>query len=674
VGAFEKGNAGGKKKIMAEIRETLTLADHFSESFHTFIELGNKAVQTTQQLDKSVTHALGRSAGATIGAIRNLGKQTEQTNLLLSQIVQQQQRHTQETKKTERSASRLLSTFKRIAAAMGTVSLVKSFLGFSDTQTQIHARLNLMNDGLQSTDRLNEMIYQSALRSRAAYASTADAVAKMGLNAGNAFQSNEELIAFMEAVNKQFAIGGGSVAAMDGAMVQLTQAMSSGALRGEELNSILDAAPGIARNIEQYMGWAAGSIKKYAEDGKITAEVVKYAMLDAADSINEQFNSMPMTLSQAMVQIRNVVQHNLQDAASEWNAFIQSADGQRVLNEMIVLFSMLAQVGVDALSFIGQGSMLAADNLDFILPVLGAIGIGLAILHAQAIATAAGNVAGALATAAGWALAHWQVLLLIAVLAGALVAAQQFGLGMQEVGGFVGQVFGMIYAVGYNVFATLWNVIAAFAEFFANVFNHPVSAAVHLFSDALDAILSMVETVAGAIDALTGSNLQGAVSGWRNSVSGWVDQTFGENAVQIKRMANLDIGSTAAEWGQYGSNLGAKLDNMNLNLEDIAGSFGGFNLGDIPTGGQFDVGNVGKVGSIKNVEGDIHLADEDLKLYRDLAERRYMNRIELKTLAPNINVTLPAGSSGRLEAQDVADTLKMMLIEQMNAQTAVAHG
>ena len=223
---------------MGKINETLTLTDQFSASFHTFIALGNQAVQTTQMLDKSLTRAMGKSAGAVIGSIRELGGQLEKQNQDMLKIIQNQKRHQTEVERTNRSAKQLLSTFRNIAAATGATMLAKSFLSFSDTQTQIIARLGLMNDGLQDTMQLNEMIYQSAQRSRASYTSTADAIAKMGLNAGNAFSSNQELIAFMESVNKQFAIGGGSAAAMEGAMVQLTQAMASGALRGEELNSI----------------------------------------------------------------------------------------------------------------------------------------------------------------------------------------------------------------------------------------------------------------------------------------------------------------------------------------------------------------------------------------------------------------------------------------------------
>lgn len=660
---------------MGVINETLTLTDGFSSSFRTFNDLGAQAVRTTQMLDKSLTNAMGKSAGAIIGNMRQLGTQLAEQNQQLIEAINNQKKWKEETDRTNQSHMNLLSTIKTAAAALGAVTLTKAFLGYADTQTQIISRLNLINDGLQTTDQLNEMIYQSAQRSRASYASTADAIAKMGLNAGNAFSSNQELIAFMETVNKQFAIGGSSAASMEGAMIQLTQAMGAGVLRGEELNSILDAAPGIARNIEQYMGWASGSIKQYAEQGLVSAEIVKNAMLASSDSINQQFESMPMTLSQAMNMMRNEVQHSLQDAASEWNDFINSADGQRLLRQMINLFSTLADVGVDALGFIGEKALWVVDNLDFILPILAAIGVAYGVLKAQAIITAAAQVGGALAAAAAWALANWPILLLIAVLAGALIAAQQFGIGMQEVGAWVGMVFGMIYAVGYNVFATLWNVIAAFAEFFANVWNDPLGATVRLFASVFDSILGMIETVAGAIDALLGSNLSGAVSGFRNKISGWVDDTFGENAVQIKRMAELDVYDTSQQWGQYGSNLGSKLDNLNLNIEDLAGGLGNLSgFSNIGVGGDLgDIGKVGSVGSVKNVEGDVNLSDEDLKLYRDLAERRYMNQIELKTLAPNIAVTLPAGAGKNLTADDVANKIKTMLIQQMASNTAVSH-
>ena len=589
-------------------------------------------------------------------------------NSALIDTIENQSRLGRETQKTNDQASKLLSTIKRIAAAAGVTTLVRSFLDFSDTQAQINARLNLMNDGFQTTNELSEMIYQSALRSKAAYSDTADAVGKMGLNAGNAFSSNQELIAFTEQVNKQFKIGGASAQEQSNAMVQLTQAMAAGVLRGQDLNSILAAAPGIARTIEESMGWASGSIKQYAEDGKVTAQVVKNALLDMADQTNQKFESIPMTLSDAMTQAQNIVQHEVKQMAQSWNDFIQTDQGQEVLGEAISLLSVMAQVGTDALSGIGSAALFVADNMDMILPILAAVGLGFLLVKAQAVQAALGSAAAAGIHMASWAVANWPILLLVALFAGALIAAQQFGIGMQEVGGWVGQVFGMTYAVGYNVFATLWNVIASFAEFFANVFNDPVAAIAHLFSNALDTILSMVETAAGAIDALTGSHLQGAVSGFRGKLSGWVDDTFGENAIQIKRMANLDIGATASEWGNYGANLGSKLDNLDLDIGKLAGSFN-----DLDLSGGNNIDKVAKVGKVGKVD-DIKLSDEDLKIYRDLAERRYMNKIELKTLAPEINVSIPESAGGNLTADDVTDYIRKMLIEQMNSQTSVSHG
>lgn len=689
---------------MGKIQENLVLTDEFTAAFTRFLTLGESAVGATERinnsinmmgqssntiaaagfntLDQKITELSGKiqEQGAALQALGDTansisGKGFDQMtaaikegNSALIDTIENQSRLGRETQKTNDQAGKLLSTIKRIAAAAGVTTLVRSFLDFSDTQAQINARLNLMNDGFQTTNELSEMIYQSALRSKAAYSDTADAVGKMGLNAGNAFSSNQELIAFTEQVNKQFKIGGASAQEQSNAMVQLTQAMAAGVLRGQDLNSILAAAPGIARTIEESMGWASGSIKQYAEDGKVTAQVVKNALLDMADQTNQKFESIPMTLSDAMTQAQNIVQHEVKQMAQSWNDFIRTDQGQEILGEAISLLSVMAQVGTDALSGIGSAALFVADNMDMILPILAAVGLGFLLVKAQAVQAALGSAAAAGIHMASWAAANWPILLLMALFAGALIAAQQFGIGMQEVGGWVGQVFGMTYAVGYNVFATLWNVIASFAEFFANVFNDPVAAIAHLFSNALDTILSMVETAAGAIDALTGSHLQGAVSGFRGKLSGWVDDTFGENAIQIKRMANLDIGATAAEWGNYGANLGSKLDNLDLDIGKLAGSFN-----DLDLSGGNNIDKVAKVGKVGKVD-DIKLSDEDLKIYRDLAERRYMNKIELKTLAPEINVSIPESAGGNLTADDVTDYIRKMLIEQMNSQTSVSHG
>ena len=699
---------------MGVINETFVLTDNFSSTFNTFEAAGNRAlnhivtldqsvtdlfnknsgatvaavqdvgsaVQKTNQLltqanqsaymlDQNLSRAMGRSSGAVIGSIRQLGVQIQHENQELLKAISNQRQHTAEIENTNKSAKGLLSTIKKIAAATGAMVLTKMFLSTADAQSQVNAKLDLINDGLQSTEALQDMIFASAQRTRTSYLDTANVVAKIGQNAKDAFTNNAELIQFAESLNKQFVIAGASQQEIASASLQLTQALGAGVLRGEELNAVFESAPNIIRTIADYLGVSVGEIRELAADGAITAEIVKNAMLSATDEIDKTFRDMPMTLSQAFTMGKNEIQKSLQESFEGWSDYLQTDEAQQAMTRLINLFSLAAKVGVGALSIIGKGALWVSNNLDFIIPILAAIGVAYAILRAQAIRTALISIAGALKTAGAWMLAHWPILLLVAVLAGALIAAQQFGFGMQEVGGWVGQVFGMIYAVGHNVFATLWNVIASFAEFFANVFNDPVAAIAHLFADALDAILSMVETVAGAIDALTGSNLQGAVSGFRDNLSSWVDNTFGENAIQIKRMANLDVGATAAEWGKYGADLGSKLDNMDISLDSLADTFGGFDTSSIPEAGDLNVGDVGRV---KKIDGDVNLSDEDIKLYRDLAERRYMNNVELQTLAPQISVSIPESAAKNLTSKDIADKLKVLLIQQAAAHTSVSHG
>lgn len=702
---FADSSAASAQQLDA-MRSSLVAQQSLYMAQNQRLESQKQKVQELQQSYDLLTQSKGAEAGATIRASEalaraqiaeaNILKQAARTSEMISRqneeitkfaermseagsatrkAARQQEEHKRKVEETTNSANKLVSTIKRIAAATGIMAGIKSFLELSDTQTQTNARLSMMVDNLDEVSGLQREIFQSAQRARASYEDTADSIAKMALNAGQAFNSNDELIRFMESVNKRFAIGGTAAEQQKSAMLQLTQAMGAGALRGEELNSILDAAPGIARDIEKYMGWASGSIKQYAEDGKVSAEIVKNAMLSASSTIDEQFISMPMTLGQAMTMIKNEVQDSLRDSANEWNDFMNSADGQEILSKMIVLFSTLAEVGIDTLSFLGQGALFVANNLDFVLPVLASIALAYGIVHAQSILATAANVAGGLATASAWAAAHWPLLLLAAGFAAAMIAAQQFGLDMQSVGEWVGMTLGMIYAVGYNVFASLWNTIAAFAEFFANVWDDPLGATARLFFNVFDTILGIVETTAGAIDALLGTKFSGAVAGFRGQLSGWADETFGENAIQIKRMASLDVNETSKQWGQYGGNLGSKLDDMNFSLSDIANSMSGFDASSIPTAGELgNIGKVGSVGNVKNVEGEIRLSDEDVRLYRDLAERRYMNQIELKTLAPNIHVSIPESAAGSLSASDVADTIKVMLIEQMSSQTAVSHG
>ena len=203
-------------------------------------------------------------------------------------------------------AENLTASLKKLGTAFLGSKLVSGIVSMSDEMTQTTARLNLMNDGLQSTANLQELIYQSAMRSRGAYNATADAVAKMGLLAGDAFSSNQETIAFVEQLNKQFKIAGTSAEGQAAAMLQITQAMGSGVLRGEELNSVFEQAPTIIQSIADYLGVSVGEIRNMAQEGELTASIVKSALLSSAEETNQKFNEIPLTWSDVWTQASNM--------------------------------------------------------------------------------------------------------------------------------------------------------------------------------------------------------------------------------------------------------------------------------------------------------------------------------------------------------------------------------
>lgn len=537
----------------------------------------------------------------------------------------------------------------------------------SDSMTSINAKLSMINDGSQSNAELQNMIYQSAQRSRAAYSSTANMVARLGMNAKEAFNSNAELVQFAENLNKQFTIAGATQEEMASATLQMTQALSSGVLRGEELNAVFEAAPNVIRTIAGYLGEDIGKIRELASDGQLTAEVVKNAMLSATKDIDEQFRAIPMTFSGAMQTVRNAGVMAFQDVAQQANDLLNSDIGQSAINNLVGAFDILSDVASGAIELLASGAGFVQDNWDLIYPLIMGVVAALAVMGAQSLAT------GAIA-AISFMAANWPLLLIVVGVAMLTMALKQNGVTWQQIGQVVGAVFGALYTVGYTSVMYLWNLFATFAEFFANVFNDPVTAIVHLFSGLLDNILSVVQTAAQAIDALLGSDISGAVAGFRNDIQDFVNETVGENKVQIERMEPTDLMENITNFSEIGENLGSKLDNMDFSLEDIAGGIGGLEDFAIPAAGDLNVGDVGTVGKVKSIDGDVNLSDEDIKLYRDLAERRYMNNVELQTMAPSITINVPKGAGDNINEQDLANKLKAILIQQRAAHTAVSHG
>lgn len=286
----------------------------------------------------------------------------------------------------QNQANKLTGMIKGAVGAYLTINGIGTTLNLSDTLTSTTARLNLMNDGLQTTEDLQNMIYLSAERSRGAYQSTADAVSKLGLMAGDAFSSSEEIIAFTEQLNKQFTIAGTEASGISAAMLQLTQAMGSGVLRGEEYNSILEQAPNIIESIANYMEVPKGQLKDMAAEGKITADIVKNAMFAAAEETNAKFESMPKTFAQIGTSIQNTALIAFQPVLQKLNEIGNSEAFDAVIENIINGLSILASIALNVFNLLILAGGFVADNWSIIGPIFYGIAIAMGIYTAAIIA------------------------------------------------------------------------------------------------------------------------------------------------------------------------------------------------------------------------------------------------------------------------------------------------
>lgn len=644
------------------------VADKGAEAASTI--RANEALARAQITEQNIMRQVSRTSEAIRkqnDAIQEFSKKMNQAEAATKKTVKEQEKHNQKVKETAASSNQLLTTVRQIAGVVAGIKIGGDLIKLSDTMVQTEARLNLMNDGLQSTDQLQQTIYRSAQRTRTSYTDMADVVAKLGQRAGSVFGSTAEIVQFAENLNKQFKIAGASQQEISSASLQLTQALGAGVLRGEELNAVFESAPNIIQTIADYLGKDIGQIRDMAAAGELTAEVVKNAMLSATEQINRDFESIPKTYSDAWTIVKNAGVNALDEVSQKLNDFLNSTAGNKALNGIIGGFEILASVGSAAIDLLTAGAGWVVENWDYVYPVL--IGIGAAF-----VAAGVAGVASGLAAAASWGPVTWTILAIGAIVSSLVFILKQAGVSWQQMGQVAGGVLAILYSIVYTVVAQIWNTFATFAEFLGNMFHNPVMAVAQLFADLADNVLATIESVAAAIDKLLGTDYSSGIASIRGKISNWVDNTFGEKAVEIKRMSELDVPATIKEGIQLGGDFGSKMDNLNFNLEDLTAGLGDLSNISVPSAGDLDIGNVGSVGKVKSIEGDVNLSDEDIKMYRDLAERRYMNQIELQTLAPQINVSIPESAAGHIKAQDVADALETLLIQQQAAHTAVAHG
>ena len=665
---------------MATIRTAIALYDGVTSPLRSMQKAMGIVLNSFESMQRASSNAVD------VSAIQEAREELARAETAFDSIEQnirdandQQQRFNRSIRDGSSAADGLWQKMKGIAATVGGMIGLKQALGTSDQLTQTNARLNnalIKFDDGGSIEELEAKVMASAQRSRAYYMDTAAAVAKLGTNARDAFTNMDEVIAFSELVNKSFVIGGAGAQEQSAAMLQLTQAMASGVLRGEELNSIFENAPGIIQSIAKYLDVPIGQIRTMASEGQITADIVKNAMFEAAGDIERTFSNMPKTWGQIWTGMKNKALSIFAPILTKINELANSelvaklTDGivnglaaiATVANMILDLMINVASVVVDNWSWLSPiilgvaaalgvyyGAQLAANTVGLIskgvhIAMAGAKMIQLAATGALTAATAAETAAQYGLNAALYACPLvWIIILIIALVAlfyAAVAAVNKFaGTSVSATGiicgafmaalAFIGNIFIALWNVAAEVFVLIYNLVATVANFIGNVFNDPVGAVCRLFFDLADTVLGVLQALASAIDAIFGSNLAGAVQGWRDSLGGWVDETFGKGTEVMAKMSADDLKLDRFEYGaafDLGYNFGEGIDSKVSGLFDGSAmdSMGAFDIGNTLDGIYGNTGDT--AGNTAAMSDALDITEEDLSYLRDIAEREAINR------------------------------------------------
>lgn len=666
---------------MAVISEKLVLLDQFSAAFSKFLNMGRSAAATMQAAKASQDGftSAARAGGAAMEEMASSGEElaeamerarenTKKSGDASGEAAKKQDRYNRSLQSGASAAEGLTRKLAALAAGYLSLQGAQKLIGLSDAWTQTTARLDRMNDGRQTTPEVQGMIYQAAQRSRGDYQDTADMVAKLGTLAGDAFGSTEEVVAFAEQINKQFALAGTSAQGAQAAMLQLTQAMSSGVLRGEELNSVLEQAPTITQAIAKYMGVSIGELRELASEGQVTANVVKAALFSAAEETNAAFEAVPLTFSQAWSMAKNAALNSLRPALERLSEFLNSDLGQSMLNGLIGGAQRLGDVLLWVIDLAEAGAAWGMENGDLLISLALALG-----------AVMAGSAA---ASAAAWLAANWPMLLIIGTIALIIYMAREMGYTWEEIAGVVGGAFGLMYAFAMNNFIVpAQNGFARFANFVGNVFNDPVAAVKILFLDMAQTVLGYLSNVAhtmeNIINAIPGMsvNLTSRIDSVYNMVKGAAQNVKDASGWKeyIKAWDFVDYSDAWSAGSAKGRGFGSALDSFNA--ADYLSGIGGTSIdyANLLAGSGIPAAleNIG--GDTKAIRSSVALSEEDIRLLVDQAEREYINKVNLTAQTPVI--TINGQNTGNFE-EDLAwleRSLTKILTEQAASHTDLSY-
>lgn len=605
---------------MATIGTAIRLNDMMSTPIRSITNAMNMMLSSWESLESAT------SGGLDVDNVESIRSEINRATQALDQMGDEQQEFNRYVNQGDNAMNGLAGTIMSAVGAFAGLQGLQKLVNLSDTFTQTQARLNMIVDEQSNVEELNNKIFASAQRARAPYQQVADTVAKLSLNAGDAFGSNDETILFAENLNKLFATAGTEQASIASASLQLTQALGSGVLRGEEFNAVFEAAPNIMKTVADYMDVPIGKLRGMAADGQITADIVKNALLSATDEINQQFESMPMTWGQVWTGIMN----ELLMASQPVLEFISLLAQNWSVLEPIVL-------GVVTALGLYVGAMLIYNTIKGITTLIESV-------HAASLAMSTGATFMATAAQHGFNAAllacpiTWIILAIIAVIAiiYAVVAAinKLQGTSISATGVIAG-AFAWLGALIWNIVVGVINAVIQFLwtnfvepwigiiEWVLNVFNGGFDsfgdAVKNLLGNIISWFLSLGKVVTKIIDAIFGTNWTGGLESLQDKVLAWGKN---ENAITLERDAptvlhRMDMTDAYNSGYDFGEGLANK----------VGGFFGGgsedaekYNLDALTSG----VGDIADNTAATNNQLDV--TNEDLKYLRDLAEQEVINR------------------------------------------------
>lgn len=641
---------------------------------------GNEIEQQLSAIERSLNQAVTQQ-NMLNNAVGNTGDS-------INDNIHEQEQFNQEISAGTQQANELTNTIKRAVAAYVSIQSVGKALNISDELVQTTSRLNMMNDGVQTTAELVNMVYAAAQDARGSFSQMADVVARFGNNAKDAFSSSEEVVAFADLIQKQMTIAGASTQEAANAELQLSQALGSGVLRGDELNSIFEQAPNLIQNIADYLDVPIGKIREMAADGELSADVVKAAIFSAADDINSKFNEMPMTWGQMWQSMQNTALIAFQPVLQRLNDLANSEAFQTFVQNAVEAMATLANIVLNIFELVGTVGGFIADNWSVISPiiygVIGALAVYAAYLGivkgieiASAAATAIHSVAmsakiGVMAALTGQTMAAtaaqmgyngalyacpvvWIIVLIIALIAVIMAVcsaiAKMTGIANSGFGVITGgvnvviQFFKNLGLTVANIALGIGNAIAALASNMMTAFHNAICNVQSWFYNLLSTACSVIENIAAALNKLPFvsfdySGISSAADDYAAKASEAagnkedytsISDAFNEGFTTFDAFQDglaSDAFNAGAAWGD-----GIADKVSNFSLSDVFGQTDIPNVGDYTSGFNDAIANSGVGDSIGNIDDNtgkikdsLDVTEEDLKYLRDIAEQESINR------------------------------------------------